>query len=119
MRAQFDVVVAVTFPASLPAPRESMSLKEWIDLLLNVDVDVSSGTITSGWDDTIAKRMARVKFVQTVLLTANGRTGIWNERGFVWTGGSFLPVFECSQFSNSPSSSPLRCLRACAMFSAV
>jgi hypothetical protein len=48
------------------APREHLSFKEWVDLLLNVDVDISSGTLTSGWDVKVDKRMARVKFVQTV-----------------------------------------------------
>jgi hypothetical protein len=75
-------------------PREHLSLKEWVDLLLNVDADVSSGTYTSGWDVTVDKRMARVKFVQTVLLTANHRAGISKDKGFVWTSGSFLPIFE-------------------------
>ena len=74
--------------------REHLSVKEWIDLLLNVEVDVSSGIVISGWDDTVTKRMARAKFVQTVLLTANSRAGIWNEKGFVWSSGSFLPIFE-------------------------
>ena len=59
-----------------------MSIKEWIDLLLDVEVDVSSGMVFSGWDSSDAKRMARVKFVQTALLTANFRAGIVNEKGF-------------------------------------
>ena len=74
-----------------------MSMKEWIDLLLDVDVDVSSGRVFSGWDTSDAKRMARVKFVQTALLTANFRAGIDHEKGFVWNSGSFLPIFDsCS-----------------------
>jgi hypothetical protein len=71
-----------------------MSFKEWIDLLLNVDTDVSSGSFIAGWDTTVAKRMARVKFLQAVLLTANRRAGILKDKGFVWTSGSFLPIFE-------------------------
>ena len=50
--------------------REHMSMKEWIDLLLDVDVDVSSGRVFSGWDTSDAKRMARVKFVQTSIISA-------------------------------------------------
>lgn len=84
--------------------REHLSFKQWIDLLVNVDADVSSGTVSSGWDDTVIKRMARVTFVETALLTANYRTGISVERGFVWTSGSFLPIFETQPLSS------LRCL---------
>jgi hypothetical protein len=89
-----SILFCPNFLDLLPMCREHLSVKEWIDLLLNVEVDVSSGTLSSGWDDTLTKRMARAKFVQTVLLTANHRTGIWNEKGFVWSSASFLPIFE-------------------------
>jgi hypothetical protein len=71
-----------------------MSFKEWIDLLLNVDTDASSGSFIAGWDTTVTNRMARVKFLQAVLLAANRRAGILKDKGFVWTSGSFLPIFD-------------------------
>ena len=71
-----------------------MPLQRWMELLLNVDADVSSGSFLSGWDATVARRMSRVKFVQTVLLTANHRAGVAQDKGFLWTGGSFLPIFD-------------------------
>jgi hypothetical protein len=94
-------------PALFLVSRERMSFKQWIDLLLDVDTDVSSGSFITGWDTTVDKRMARVKFVQAVLLTANRRAGILKDKGFVWTSGNFLPIFE--------TQSDLRCYARAAL----